>query len=168
MSINISSRQFSQQDLVGILSECLTETGVDPHTVILEITESMIMENVSAAVETMNRLRNMGVQIHIDDFGTGHSSLGYLQLFPVSALKIDRSFINKLTTSGGNQEIITHIVSLAKSLNFEVIAEGVEMEHQLANIKNLHCGYGQGFLFARPMAFNAIDAWMQEQQHHHL
>ncbi len=164
MSINISSRQFSQQDLVGVLSGFLTETGVDPHTLILEITESMIMENVSAAVETMNRLRNMGIQLHIDDFGTGHSSLSYLQLFPISALKIDRSFINKLTANGDNQEIITHIVALAKSLHFDVIAEGVEMEHQLAKIKNLHCGYGQGFFFARPMAFNAIDAWMQEQK----
>jgi diguanylate cyclase (GGDEF)-like protein/PAS domain S-box-containing protein len=166
MSINISSRQFSQQDLVGILSGFLTDTGVDPHTVILEITESMIMQNVGAAVETMNRLRTMGVQIHIDDFGTGHSSLSYLQLFPVSALKIDRSFINKLTANGDNQEIITHIVALAKSLHFDVIAEGVEMEHQLANIKNLHCGYGQGFLFARPMAFTAIDVWMQAQKRH--
>ncbi|HUI45410.1 MAG TPA: EAL domain-containing protein [Nitrospirota bacterium] len=165
MSVNISSKQFSQQDLAGMLSGFLAETGVDPHTMILEITESMIMENVNASVETMNRLRNMGVQIHIDDFGTGHSSLSYLQLFPINALKIDRSFINKLTASGDNQEIITHIVSLAQSLHFEVIAEGIEMEHQLVNIKNLHCGYGQGFLFARPMAFNAIDAWMQGQKH---
>jgi diguanylate cyclase (GGDEF)-like protein len=164
MSINISSRQFSQQDLVGVLSGFLTETGVDPHSLILEITESMIMENVDAAMETMNRLRGMGIQLHIDDFGTGHSSLSYLQLFPISALKIDRSFINKLTANGENQEIITHIVALAKSLNFDVIAEGVEMEHQLAKIKNLHCGYGQGFFFARPMAFKAIDAWMQEQK----
>ncbi len=164
MSINISSRQFSQQDLVGILSRFLAETGVDPKTLILEITESMIMEHVDAAVDTMKRLRNMGIHLHIDDFGTGHSSLSYLQLFPVCALKIDRSFINKLNTNGENQEIITHIVSLAKNLNFEVIAEGVEMEHQLANIKNLHCGYGQGFLFARPMAFNAIDVWMREQK----
>jgi diguanylate cyclase (GGDEF)-like protein/PAS domain S-box-containing protein len=163
MSINISSRQFSQQDLVGMLSEFLTETGVDPKTVILEITESMIMENVDAAVATMKRLRNMGIQIHIDDFGTGHSSLSYLQLFPINAVKIDRSFINKLTANGDNQEIVSHIVSLAKSLNFEVIAEGVEKEHQLTNIENLHCGFGQGFLFARPMAFQAIDAWMQGQ-----
>jgi len=166
MSINISSRQFSQQDLVGMLSGFLTETGVDPRTVILEITESMIMENIDTAVETMKRLRNMGVQLHIDDFGTGHSSLSYLQLFPVSALKIDRSFINKLTANGDNQEIITYMVSLAQSLNIDVIAEGVEMEHQLANIQSLHCGYGQGFLFARPMAFQAIDAWMQGQKCH--
>jgi diguanylate cyclase (GGDEF)-like protein len=165
MSINISSRQFSQQDLVGILTESLAETGIDPHTLILEITESMVMENVNASVATMNRLRKMGVQIHIDDFGTGHSALSYLQLFPVSAVKIDRSFISKLTANGNNQEIISHIVSLAKSLNFEVIAEGVEMEHQLINIKKLHCSYGQGFLFARPMADNAIDVWMQAHKH---
>ena len=164
MSINISSKQFSQQDLVGILSEIFSETGLDPHSLILEITESMIMENVDASVATMNRLRKMGVQFHIDDFGTGHSSLSYLQLFPVSALKIDRSFINKLTAKSNNLEIVTHIISLAKSLNFKVIAEGVEMEHQLVNIKKLHCGYGQGFLFARPMADNAIDVWIREQK----
>jgi len=147
-----------------MLSGFLTDTSVDPNTLILEITESMIMENVDAAVETMKRLRSMGIRLYIDDFGTGHSSLSYLQLFPVSALKIDRSFINKLTSGGENQEIITHIVSLAKSLNFDVIAEGVEMEHQLANVQNLHCGYCQGFFFARPMDFNAIDAWMQRQR----
>ncbi len=147
-----------------MLSGFLKETAVDPNTLILEITESMIMDNVDASVETMKRLRDMGIRIHIDDFGTGHSSLSYLQLFPVSALKIDRSFINKLTTNGENQEIITHIVALAKSLNFDVIAEGVEMEHQLANVQDLHCGYGQGFLFARPMAFSAIEAWMQKQK----
>ncbi len=166
MSINISSKQFSQQDFVGMLSGIIADTGVDPRSMILEITESMIMENVDAAVETMKRLRAMGVQLHIDDFGTGHSSLSYLQLFPVSALKIDRSFINKLTAKGDNQEIITYIVSLAESLNIDVIAEGVEMEHQLANVQNLNCGYGQGYLFARPMAFQSIDAWMQEHKFH--
>jgi diguanylate cyclase (GGDEF)-like protein len=166
MSINISSRQFSQQDLVGMLSGFIEETGIDPRTIILEITESMIMENVDAAVATMKRLRDMGVQIHIDDFGTGHSSLSYLQLFPVSALKIDRSFINKLTANGENQEIISYMISLAQSLNINVIAEGVELEHQLAKVQNLHCGFGQGFLFARPMAFQAIDAWMQGQKCH--
>jgi diguanylate cyclase (GGDEF)-like protein len=166
MSINISGKQFSQQDLVGMLSGILAETGVDPHTLVLEITESMIMENVDTAVAIMKQLRAMGIQLHIDDFGTGHSSLSYLQLFPVNALKIDRSFINKLTANGDNQEIVSHIVSLARSLNFEVIAEGVEMEHQLANVQNLQCGYGQGFLFARPMTFQAIDAWIQEQKLH--
>ena len=165
MSINISSRQFSQQDLVGILSRFLAETGVDPQHLDIGNHREHDYGKRRCCIRDNERLRNMGIRSHIDDFGTGHSSLSYLQLFPVSALKIDRSFINKLTTNGENQEIITHIVSLAKSLNFDVIAEGVEMEHQLANVRNLHCGYGQGFLFARPMAFNAIDAWMQEQKH---
>lgn len=165
MSVNISSKQFTQQDLVSKLSGFVTETGVDPNTLALEITESMIMENVDAAVETMSQLREMGIHLHIDDFGTGHSSLSYLHRFPVDALKIDRSFISRLSTGGTNREIITSIISLANSLHCDVIAEGVEMEHQLSKIQELHCGYGQGFLFARPMAFNDIDAWMRGQKY---
>ncbi len=164
MSINISSKQFAQQDLVNMLSGFLAETEVDPHSIALEITESMIMENVDAAVETMNMLREMGIQIHIDDFGTGHSSLSYLHRFPINALKIDRSFISKLTADGSNKEIITSIISLANSLKVDVIAEGVEMEHQLSNIRKMECGYCQGFLLARPLAENDIDAWMQQQK----
>ncbi|MGE5173951.1 MAG: EAL domain-containing protein, partial [Betaproteobacteria bacterium] len=165
MSINISSKQFTQQDLVSKLAGFLHEAGVDPHNLALEITESMIMENIDAAVETMNQMRNMGVQIHIDDFGTGYSSLSYLHRFPVNALKIDRSFIKKLSADGANKEVIMSIISLAKSLNFDVIAEGVEMEHQLSKIKEMHCGYGQGFLFAHPMSIHDIDSWLKEQKH---
>ena len=164
MSINISSKQFAHQDLVRMLSGFLAETEVDPHSIALEITESMIMENVDAAVETMNMLREMGIQIHIDDFGTGHSSLSYLHRFPINALKIDRSFISKLTADGSNKEIITSIISLANSLKVDVIAEGVEMEHQLSNIRKMECGYCQGFLLARPLAEHDIDAWMQQQK----
>ncbi len=164
MSINISIKQFAQQDLASKLSGFLLETGVDPRTLALEITESMIMANIDAAAETMNRLREMGIQLHIDDFGTGHSSLSYLHRFPVNALKIDRSFISKLTADGANKEIITSIISLAKNLHIDVIAEGVEMDHQLSNIKELNCGYCQGFLIARPMAEDEIDAWIHKQQ----
>jgi diguanylate cyclase (GGDEF)-like protein/PAS domain S-box-containing protein len=163
MSVNISIKQFAQQDLAGKVSGFLSETEVDPHTLALEITESMIMANVDAAAETMNRLREMGIKLHIDDFGTGHSSLSYLHRFPVNALKIDRSFIGKLTAEGANTEIITSIISLAKSLHVDVIAEGVEMYHQLSNIKELNCGYCQGFLIARPMAEDEVDAWIHEQ-----
>jgi diguanylate cyclase (GGDEF)-like protein/PAS domain S-box-containing protein len=164
MSINISSKQFSQRDLVNRLSFFLRESDVDPRHLALEITESMIMENVDAAVEMMKQLRNMGIHIHIDDFGTGHSSLSYLHRFPVNALKIDRSFINKLSVDGSNKEIVTSIISLADSLHFDVIAEGVELEHQLSKIQDLKCGFGQGFLFARPMTFEALNAWMQQQK----
>ena len=164
MSVNISIKQFAQQDLVSKLSGFLSTADVDPRTLVLEITESMIMANMDAAAETMNRLREMGIRLHIDDFGTGHSSLSYLHRFPVNALKIDRSFISKLTAEGANKEIITSIISLAKNLHVDVIAEGVEMDHQLSNIKKLNCGYCQGFLIARPMAEDEIDAWICEQK----
>jgi EAL domain-containing protein (putative c-di-GMP-specific phosphodiesterase class I) len=166
MSINISGKQFSQKDLVDKLAGFLQETGVDPQCLALEITETMIMENVDAAVETMTQLRDMGIHLHIDDFGTGHSSLSYLHRFPVNALKIDRSFIKKLAADGSNKEIILSIISLAKSMNVDVIAEGVEMEHQLSKIKEMHCGYGQGFFFARPMSSEDIDEWLKGRKYH--
>jgi diguanylate cyclase (GGDEF)-like protein/PAS domain S-box-containing protein len=164
MSINISSKQFTQQDLVAKLGASIKETGVDARSLALEITESMIMENVDAAVDTMKRLRDMGIQIHLDDFGTGYSSLSYLHRFPINALKIDRTFISKLTADGGNREVILSIISLANSMNFDVIAEGVELEHQLVKIKELHCGFGQGFLFAHPMDLHDTDLWLKEQK----
>ncbi|MDP2277290.1 MAG: EAL domain-containing protein, partial [Nitrospirota bacterium] len=94
-------------------------------------------------------------------FGTGYSSLSYLHRFPINALKIDRLFISKLSANGENQEVVMSIISLAKSLNFDVIAEGVELDHQLVQIKNLQCQFAQGFLFSEPMESGAIDAWVQ-------
>ena len=120
------------------------------HSLVIEITETMVMENLDMAMATMNQLRAMGIHIHIDDFGTGYSSLSYLHRLPINALKIDRSFISKLTADGENQEIILSIISLAKSLNFDVIAEGVELDHHLVQIKKLQCRFAQGFLFSRP------------------
>lgn len=163
MSINISGKQFSQESLADTVAEILQETGVAPCCLAIEITESILMENIDVAIATMKRLRAMGVHIHIDDFGTGYSSLSYLHSLPIDALKIDRSFIKKLTAKGENMEIIMSILSLAKSLNFEVIAEGVEMNHQLEHIKGLDCRFGQGFLFSRPMNPDAIEAWMQAE-----
>ncbi len=161
MSINISGKQFAHENLAEIVAGIIEETGIAPHTLAIEITESMLMENIDLAIATLNKLRAMGVHIHIDDFGTGYSSLSYLHSLPIDALKIDRSFVNKLTALGENQEIITSIISLAKSLNFDVIAEGVELDHQLDQIKGLDCQFGQGFLIARPMAPAAIDAWIE-------
>ncbi len=165
MSINISSRQFAQPDLVSKLTGFLKETGVDPHCLALELTESMIMDNVDDAVKIMNELRDMGIRIHIDDFGTGYSSLSYLHRFPINALKIDRSFVNKLSADGGNREVILSIISLANSMHFDVIAEGVELEHQLANIREMQCTYGQGYLFAHPMEFGDVEDWLREYNH---
>lgn len=161
MSINISSKQFAQENLADMVAAILKESGADPQSLALEITESMLMENIDVAVSSMKTLRSMGVHIHIDDFGTGYSSLSYLHSLPIDALKIDRSFINKLTAKGDNQEIILSIMSLAKSLNFDVIAEGVESHHQREQMKGLDCQFGQGFLFSKPMRPDAIDAWIQ-------
>jgi EAL domain-containing protein (putative c-di-GMP-specific phosphodiesterase class I) len=163
MSINISGKQFGQLDLADRVADVIGESGIDAHTLALEITESMIMDNVDTAVITMNRFRDMGIQIHLDDFGTGYSSLSYLHRFPINALKIDRSFINKLSVDGENKEVIMSIISLAKSLNFDVIAEGVEMDHQLLKIQELNCQYGQGFLFSEPMDRGEIDAWVKAE-----
>ena len=160
MSINISGKQFSQDNLADLVSGILKETGVVPHSLAIEITESTLMENIEVAIATMNRLRTMGVLIHIDDFGTGYSSLSYLHSLPIDALKIDRSFINNLTSLGENKEIIMSIISLAKSLNLDVIAEGVELDHQLEQMKGLECRFGQGFLISEPLEPGAIDAWV--------
>ncbi len=164
MSVNISGKQFTQRDLADKISAIITETGIDAHTLALELTESMIMENVDTAIETMKQLRSMGVQIHIDDFGTGYSSLSYLHRFPIDAIKIDRTFINKLSADGKNKEIIQSILSLAAGMHFDVIAEGVEMNHQLVNMQNMQCQFGQGFLISVPMEPGAIDAWVEAEK----
>ena len=163
MSVNISGKQFAQENLATRIAEILQETGVDPHCLAIEITESMLMENIEIAISTMNQLRDMGVHIHIDDFGTGYSSLSYLHSLPIDALKIDRSFVSKLNASGGNQEIIQSIISLAKSLDFAVIAEGLELDHQLQQIKDLECHFGQGYLFSRPLKADVIDTWIRSE-----
>jgi EAL domain-containing protein (putative c-di-GMP-specific phosphodiesterase class I) len=163
MSMNISGKQFSQLDLAETLEAIATEAGVWPGCLALEITETMLMDDIEHAVITMKHLRELGFHIHIDDFGTGYSSLSYLHRFPVTALKIDRAFISKLTESGENKEIITSIVSLAKSLNLTVIAEGVELNHQLSHIKDLKCQYGQGFFFSKPMEPVEIDRWIRSE-----
>jgi EAL domain-containing protein (putative c-di-GMP-specific phosphodiesterase class I) len=163
MSINISSKQFAQENLTARIAEILRETEVDPHCLVIEITESMLVENIESAIEVLKKLRSMGIHIHIDDFGTGYSSLSYLHSLPIDALKIDRSFINKLSAKGENQEIIMSIISLAKSMNFDVVAEGVELDHQLAQMKELECRFGQGYLFSCPLEPGAIDAWVKAE-----
>jgi diguanylate cyclase (GGDEF)-like protein/PAS domain S-box-containing protein len=164
MSVNISSKQFVQHDLVNKVAGIIRETRIDPHSLVLEITESMIMESLDTAVATMNGLREMGIQIHLDDFGTGYSSLSYLHSLPINALKIDRSFISKLKANGENQEVILSIISLANNLHLDVIAEGIEMEYQMDKVTALLCNLGQGYFFAYPMDQNGIDAWLKSNK----
>jgi diguanylate cyclase (GGDEF)-like protein/PAS domain S-box-containing protein len=151
MSVNLSSRQFSQADLIEQVSSALRDTGLRPANLKLEITESMVMENIDTAIDMLTQLRTLGVGISIDDFGTGYSSLSYLHRFPIDTLKIDRSFVTQMTDNTENAEIVRTIVTLARSLDMNVIAEGVETREQLRRLGDLGCDYGQGYLFSRPV-----------------
>ena len=151
ISVNLSGKQFTQPDLIEQIKRILQETGLDAHSLKLEITESVVMENAETASTMLMQLRALGAHLSIDDFGTGYSSLSYLHRFPVNTLKIDRSFINRMSASGENSEIVRAIITLAFNLGMEVIAEGVETEAQLSQLKTMNCDYGQGYLFSRPV-----------------
>ena len=129
----------------------LLKTGLDARSLKLEITESVVMESAEEATARIGQLRDMGVDLYMDDFGTGYSSLSYLHRLRVGTLKIDRSFINQMSARSENSEIVRTIVALAHNLHMEVIAEGVESEEQMNHLKGLHCEYGQGYYFSRPL-----------------
>jgi diguanylate cyclase (GGDEF)-like protein/PAS domain S-box-containing protein len=155
ISVNLSCRQFFQNDLVYQIERILLETGLDARCLRLEITESSIMEQVETALVALARLKSLGIRLAIDDFGKGYSSLSYLHQFPCDMLKIDRSFICRMGAGGENTEIARTIVGLAQGLGLEVVAEGIETEYQLAHLRNLGCQYAQGYLFSRPLASDA-------------
>ncbi|MCI0412464.1 EAL domain-containing protein [bacterium] len=150
ISVNLSSKQFAQVDLVQDISLILEQTELKPNTLMLEITESTIMERPESITYTLEKLRALQVQLHIDDFGTGYSSLSYLHRFPINALKIDHSFVTRMGFDE-NLEIVRTIMNLARNLGMDVIAEGVENKEQVAQLKALQCDYAQGFFFSRPI-----------------
>ena len=158
VSVNLSSRQFLQPDLVEQVDRLLQETGLPASRLKLEITESVIMSSADSSILMLARLRELGIKVSIDDFGTGYSSLSYLLRFPSDDLKIDRSFVLGLTHGGRNVRIVETIISLGHGLGMEVVAEGVETEAQRRQLVALGCRYGQGFLFARPLEPQAATA----------
>ena len=151
ISVNFSSKQFMQPELMDQMKQMLTATGLEPRSLKLEITESLIMENPEVARALLLRLKALDIQLGIDDFGTGYSSLSYLHRFPIDRLKIDRSFVNRMGLDKENAEIVRTIITLAHNLGVDVIAEGVETTEQLALLRALKCKYGQGFLFSPPV-----------------
>jgi diguanylate cyclase (GGDEF)-like protein len=164
MSVNLSSRQFSQPDLIEQVRGALRESGLRPGNLKLEITESMVMENIDTAIDMLMQLRGLGVGLSIDDFGTGYSSLSYLHRFPIDTLKIDRSFVTQMTDNSENAEIVRTIVTLARSLDMAVVAEGVETSDQLRQLGDLGCDYGQGYLFSRPVGAGPAAELLTEEQ----
>ena len=156
MSINISARQFQQPDLDMKIIHILQETGLSPQLLCLELTESVIMQNIEEVIRKMHRLREVGVRLSIDDFGTGYSSLSYLQRMPINQLKIDRSFISNTLSFENNNIIVDTILNMARCLNMETIAEGVETELQLNSLIGQNCNQIQGYYFSKPLPADAF------------
>lgn len=149
VAVNLSPRQFQDRELVGIVERVLAETKFPPGYLDLEITESTAMQNAELSLSILNRLKEMGIRISIDDFGTGHSSLSYLKRFPIDTVKIDQGFVRDLSTD--DAAIISAVISMARALNLRVIAEGVETEEQLAFLRREQCSEMQGFLYSHPL-----------------
>ncbi len=156
VSVNLSCRQFSQTTLVQNIEDILHQTKFPARDLKLEITESVFFEHQDRAIVMLNQLRDNGIEINIDDFGTGYSNLGYLKKLPISALKIDRSFVSMIDADGNNDEIVRAIINLARTLDLKVVAEGIETNTQLKLLEELNCEGGQGFLFAEPMNFESL------------
>jgi diguanylate cyclase (GGDEF)-like protein len=151
VSVNLSARQFQQQNLSETVIRILQETGLNANDLELELTESSIMRNIESAIKTLGELKAMGVTISIDDFGTGFSSLGYLKSLPIDVLKIDKSFVRDVTTNPDDASLAMAIITLAHNLRLRVIAEGVETEEQLKFLHLLRCDEWQGYLFSKPV-----------------
>ena len=142
------------------IKEIIEQLGISPHSLKLEVTESMVMENAELALKILSDLCDFGIRISSDDFGTGYSSLSYLHRFPFHRLKIDRSFISKMDEDEKSEEIVRTIILLSKNLSLDVVAEGIETEKQLQRLVELGCHFGQGYLFSRPLTVEGIENFM--------
>lgn len=162
VAINLSARQFRDKDLTTNIARILNETGVDAKYISLEITESMLIDNIEKVVETLNRLDAMGLHISIDDFGTGYSSLSYLKQFPIHTLKIDRSFVRDIVTDKNDRTIVSAIIAMAHSLEMDVVAEGIEIEEQLNFLVGQKCNHYQGYYFSKPVSASEIEPMLSK------
>jgi diguanylate cyclase (GGDEF)-like protein/PAS domain S-box-containing protein len=157
MAVNLSARQLQRPEIVDEVGAALLASGLAPEDLVLEITESVLMHDIDLTIERLQRLKDLGVRLAIDDFGTGYSSLNYLRRFPVDIVKMDRSFVDGIAVDGHQRALVAMIIDLARALGLRQVAEGIERPEQLAELKSLGCGFGQGFLFARPLTFADLD-----------
>jgi EAL domain-containing protein (putative c-di-GMP-specific phosphodiesterase class I) len=155
VAVNLSARQFAKGDLVRLVQSALRDSGLSPNYLVLEITESLLMDNAPRTLRVLSRLKSLGVKLSIDDFGTGYSSLAYLRDFDMDSMKIDRSFVARLDRRDEDYQIVRTIVSLAHTLNMTVIAEGVETLSQLFHLRKMACENSQGYVYRRPLHASA-------------
>jgi EAL domain-containing protein (putative c-di-GMP-specific phosphodiesterase class I) len=160
VAVNLSARQFQQADLDQCIAEILLDTGLQPAFLELEITENTIMRDLDRTASHLRNLKELGVHLSIDDFGTGHSSLNYLKRFAVDTLKIDRSFVRDIHEDANDAAIVRAVVAMAHSLKLRVVAEGVETEAQLAFLRSLACNEMQGYLFSKPLPAEQATAFL--------
>ncbi|MBW4663757.1 MAG: EAL domain-containing protein [Chroococcus sp. CMT-3BRIN-NPC107] len=158
VSVNLSTKQFAQVDLIEQIERVLQKTGLESRFLKLEITESVLVENAERVTAMLVKMQQLGVRLSLDDFGTGYSSLSYMHSFPIDTLKIDRSFVTGVDTELGKIEIIRTVVGLAWNLGMDTIAEGVETKTQMYQLKSLKCSFAQGYYFAKPLAVNNAEA----------
>ena len=161
IAVNVSGRQLDTDELIAVVKSALSESGLEAGALTLEVTETTLMRNPEATARRLIDMKKLGVRIAIDDFGTGYSSLAHLQQFPVDALKIDRSFISRLTHNPEGETLIHTLVQLGKALSIETLAEGIELQQELSLLQEEECDSGQGYLFARPLDADAAEAFLQ-------
>jgi EAL domain-containing protein (putative c-di-GMP-specific phosphodiesterase class I) len=168
VAVNVAARQFAQDDFVELVADALARTGAEPGDLCLEITESVLMDDLDRTVDTLTRLKGLGVLLAVDDFGTGYSSLSYLRRFPVDVLKVDQSFVSGLGHDPEDSAIVQAVVHIGRALRLTTVAEGVETGHHVIELRELDCDLAQGYHFARPQPADdvtrVLDAgpdWMQ-------
>ena len=158
LAVNVSAKQFSQSDFVKQVLATIERYAIKPDRLKLEITESMLLQNIESIIACMKTLKEVGVQFSMDDFGTGYSSLQYLKRLPLNQLKIDQSFVRELVSSSHDRSIVRTIIAMAESLNLDIIAEGVETEEQRQLLLNKGCRCYQGYLYSKPLPIKEFEA----------
>jgi EAL domain-containing protein (putative c-di-GMP-specific phosphodiesterase class I) len=162
VSVNVSARQLDGELLVHELQRALETTGLPPSALVIELTETAIMYDAESTARQLRAIKDLGVGVAIDDFGTGYSSLAYLRQFPVDILKIDRSFVSAISDSVESSALIRTLVQLGKQLGLKTLAEGIEQHDQFCQLQEQECDSGQGFMFARPLAVDAVEEFLAE------
>ncbi len=162
LSINVSAKQFFQSDFVVLVQAALLQYEVDPKHLKIELTESMLVENIHDIIIKMDKLSKIGIRFSLDDFGTGYSSLQYLKKLPLNQLKIDQSFVRDIVTDASDRAIVRTIITMAQGLNLDVIAEGVELDSQLAYLGSYGCNNYQGYLFSKPVPIDDFEALLEK------
>ena len=165
VSVNLSPRNLGEDDLVESIAALLETHHLPPASLVVELTETTVMASPGRAAEVMRRLRAIGVKISIDDFGTGHSSLAYLTTLPNDELKVDKSFIQAMSTDPNAETVVRAIVDLARSLKLDVVAEGVETDEDADVLRKIGCVTAQGYLFSRPLTAAALTEWIESRTH---